>query len=160
MALDIMIFAAVSIIGVLFSALVFVFKDILHSAVALAVVFIMNSALFLLLQQPLLAIIQLFIMVGGITTFLFVGVASAQAAKFRFTRIATLAVLWAVFFVVIAYPLMGVQFQTSQQPSSFGVVGISQSLSGSSVLFYVILSLMFSVALGAVLLLKKAGARK
>jgi NADH-quinone oxidoreductase subunit J len=161
--LDIVIFAIVSALGILFSVLVFTFRDILHATVALASLFFANSLLFLLLNEPLLAIIQLFVMVGGISTFLFVGVAAAPYSKFKYTRILFMAALWIVFFAAIAYPLTGMQFsqpQPQNQGAPFGVVGIAASLSSGPVFFYLILLLMFGVALGAVLLLKRAGVKK
>ena len=159
--IDIVMFAIVSIIALFVSVLVFVFRDILHATVALAVLFLANSFFFLLLGEPLLAIIQLFIMVGGITTFLFVGVASAPYSKFKYTRGLFFTVLWAFFFVAITYPLSGMQFyQPQNAAAAFGLTSIAVSFAGTPIFFYIILSLMFGVALGAVLLLKKAGAKK
>ncbi len=81
--IDLALFLIVSVIALAFSVLVFVFKDILHAAIALSGVFLMNSLFFIVLSQPLLAVVQLFIMVGGITTFLFVGVAAAPYSRFQ-----------------------------------------------------------------------------
>lgn len=153
------LFAIVSILGVVLAALVFAFKDILHSAVALSGVFLINSLLFIALGQPLLAVIQLFIMIGGITTFIFVGVASATYSHFKYTRLVGLAILWAVFFVIIVVPLTGVQFN-GQQSNVFGSSSIGGSLGASVGLFYIMLFVMFGVSLGAILLLKKAGGDK
>lgn len=153
------LFAIVSVLGVILAALIFAFKDILHSAVALSGVFLINSLLFILLNQPLLAVIQLFIMIGGITTFIFVGVASATYSKFKYTRLAWLGILWALVFVAIIFPLTNVQFN-GQGSNVFGASGVSGSLASSVGLFYIMLFTMFGVSLGAILLLKKAGASK
>jgi NADH-quinone oxidoreductase subunit J len=153
------LFAIVSVLGVIFAALMFAFKDILHSALALSGVFLINSLLFIALNQPLLAVIQLFIMIGGITTFIFVGVASATYSHFRYTKLAWLGILSAVFFIVLVIPLLNVQFN-GQQSNVFGASNVGISLDSSVGLFYVMLFVMFGVSLGAILLLKKAGDSK
>lgn len=153
------LFAIVSVVGVVLAALMFAFKDILHSALALSGVFLVNSLLFIALSQPLLAVIQLFIMIGGITTFLFVGVASATYSQFSYTRMILLAALSAIVFLVLTVPLLSTQFN-GQQSDVFGVASIGTSLGISAGIFYLMLFLMFGVSLGAILLLKKTGANK
>ena len=158
--LDIVIFAILSTLGILFSLLVFEFRDMLHAAVSLALLFLVNSLFFLLLGQPLLAIVQLFIMVGGITTFLFVGVASAQLGKFTRSKRLWFGILWIIIFAVLLYPLNAMQFYQPQSQASFGIINITNSLENSHIFFYMILALMFAVSLGAIVLLRKAGAKK
>jgi NADH-quinone oxidoreductase subunit J len=153
------LFAIVSVLGVILAALMFAFKDILHSAMALAGVFLVNSLLFIALNQPLLAVIQLFIMIGGITTFIFVGVASATYSHFKYTKLGWLGLLWLVFFIAIAFPLTKIQFN-GQLSNIFGPSNVAISLGSSVGLFYIMLFVMFGVSLGAILLLKKTGGEK
>jgi NADH-quinone oxidoreductase subunit J len=150
------LFAAVSVAAVLSSLLVFLFKDMLHAATALAVLFFVNSLLFVMLNQPLLAIIQLFIMIGGISTFLFVGVASASLSHFRHTRMIALVVLWLTVFAAMSYPLLSGQAQF--QGSSRNVLDTGSavsSLNSSISLFYILAVLLFGIALSSIILLKK-----
>jgi NADH-quinone oxidoreductase subunit J len=157
--IDLALFLIVSVMGLVVSFLVFAVKDILHAALMLSAVFFVNSLFFFMLDQPLLAVVQLFIMIGGITTFLFVGVASVQYSKFKHTEVAGLAVLWTIVFVILVLPLNYVQI-TPFQSNLFGPDSIALSLGTSSMLFYLMLFTMFGVALGAILLLKKVGADK
>jgi NADH-quinone oxidoreductase subunit J len=153
------LFVIISAIGIILAILVFAFRDILHSALALAGVFLVNSLFFLFLDQPILAVVQLFIMVGGITTFLFVGVASAPYSKFKYTKLAYLCILWVVLLIAMIVPLGSLGISASQS-NIFDASGIANSLGTATALYYLMLLLMFGVSLGAVLLLKKAGAGK
>ncbi|MFI5412326.1 MAG: NADH-quinone oxidoreductase subunit J [Candidatus Micrarchaeales archaeon] len=153
------LFAIVSVLGMVLAALVFAFKDILHSAVALSGVFFVNSLLFLALGQPLLAVIQLFIMIGGITTFIFVGVASATYPEFRLTKLIQLCILSAVLFLIMIAPLSLMHFNQTES-NVFTGDAVTVGLSSSASIFYLILLTLFGVSLGAILLLKKVGAKK
>ncbi len=66
-------------------AFIFLSKSLLHSVISLTLAFIANSAIFLAIGQPFIAIIQLFIFVGGISTYALVGVASASFSKFLYS---------------------------------------------------------------------------
>jgi hypothetical protein len=112
-----------------------------------------------MLDQPLLAVVQLFIMIGGITTFLFIGVASSTYLKFKYTSVMGLAVLWTIVFIIFILPFNYIQI-TPYQSNVFSAGSIGEALGTSVILFYLMLLTMFGVALGAILLLKKAGVDK
>jgi len=152
--IDLIVFGVLTIAALLLSYMLFMLRDVLHAALALASLFFFNSLFFLLMDQPLLAVIQLFIMVGGIATFLFVGVGSIAYSKFRHARKNVLFVIWAALFTVLAASLSGVGFIT-EAPATFGAGNISSSLQSSAALFYVMALAMFGISLGAILLLKK-----
>ena len=149
-------FVASAVLALASALLVFVFRDILHTVLALTALFMFNSALFLLLGQPLLAVVQLFILVGGISTFLFVGVASAELMEFKFNRLVALVLLWAFVFAVIAYPLYGKGYSLQETSNNiFGASDIASSLLQYNAVFYVMLVTLFAVSLGAVVALKR-----
>jgi NADH-quinone oxidoreductase subunit J len=154
----IVIFFIASFLALLSSVLVFFLKDMLYAVLALTMLFIFNSLLFLVLQQPLLAVIQIFIMVGGVSTFLFVGVASAELMQFRFTKLAGLLLLWVVVFAAIAYPMYskGVRI-SSTSINTFGTQEIAASLGQYYALYYVMMLLLFTVSIGAIVALKRMG---
>lgn len=151
------IFVLSAAVGLVLSAMVFIFKDILHAALALAGIFAINSLIFITLNQPLLAVVQLFIMVGGIATFIFVGVATAQYPEFKYTKLAWLGVAWILLFVAMAFPLGTSWYSTGQLMNEFGASDIASSISTNAGFYYIMLLLMFGVALGGILLLKKIG---
>lgn len=160
--IDLIVFAILTISILLLSILVFALKDVLHAAVALASLFLFNSLFFLLINQPLLAVVQLFIMVGGIATFLFVGVGSAAYSRFLHTRKFVLVVIWAALFAVLASALNGVSFTSTLPQTTFWADSIASSLQSSAALFYIMALAMFGVSLSAIILLKKTkrGAKK
>ena len=104
---EILLLAIVAIIAVLeLAAIAFIFisKSLLHSVISLTLAFVANSALFLAMQQPFLAIIQLFIFVGGISTYAIVGVASASFSKFPHTNRLAFIAVFIILLAVISYP--------------------------------------------------------
>ncbi|MDE1869168.1 MAG: hypothetical protein KGH60_04370 [Candidatus Micrarchaeota archaeon] len=153
------IFFALAAIEIILIALIFVFKDVLHSVLALSMAFFFNSVLFLALGQPLLALIQLFIMVGGVSTYVFVGVASISFSNFRHTRFAALAGLSVAAFLILSYKMLSVQLPEAQA-NVFAINSIGPAISSNVALFYVILFMVFSVSLGSILLLKRIGVKR
>ena len=149
--LTFMVLASADILSLL---LIFVFKDILHSVLALSVSFFVNSLIFLLLSQPLLALIQLFIMVGGISTYLFVGVASAPLSHFKHTSHAVLAIVSVVFFAACFYNAAGMQLPAPQNNALSGEA-IATYLASSMGQLYMVALVLFGAALGSIALLKK-----
>lgn len=143
------------------SALVFVFKDVLHIAVLLSTVFLINSILFLILQQPLLAVIQLFIMIGGVSTYLFVGVASASYSDFKYTNYLSLIGLSIVIFSAITYGAYSTgaitQASTANSINIYSTNSIASSFNSNYTLisFYIIGIMLFSIAITAILLLNR-----
>jgi NADH-quinone oxidoreductase subunit J len=157
--IDLVIFALISIAVLAAPVLLFLFKDILHAVLALSALFFFNSLVFLLLGQPLLAVIQLFVMVGGVSTFLFVGAASGAYPNFKYNKLAVFVIIGIILFAVVVYPLNSVQF-TGTGANQFNSQDIAFQLEASSPIFYLMALVMFSVCFGSVLLLKKIGAIK
>ena len=84
----------VSVIAAFCSALlVFRAREMAHAMVGFLMVTVAGAALLALLGLPLLALLQLFIMVGGVSVYLFVGVSSENLSRFRHTSLPVLVVL-------------------------------------------------------------------
>ena len=147
-----LIVIGIAVLEIAAAVAIFSLKDVMHSALFLALLFLVNSAAFLALEQPILAIIQLFIMVGGVATYLFVGVASEYPSKTRHTNIAALAIVSLLVFLSVWYPVSGYFSGTNVTSLSFS--SISSELSSGYQLLYLIVALLFGVALGSILLLK------
>jgi NADH:ubiquinone oxidoreductase subunit 6 (subunit J) len=135
--------------------LIFIFKDMLHSVLALSMAFFFNSLLFLVLGQPLLALIQLLVMVGGISIYLFVGVASAGFSRFKHTNYILLAVISILLFGACFYGAVGMQFPVQQQ-NALSSDAVASYLTSSISQLYVIAFVLFGVAIGSIAFLKKA----
>ncbi len=153
MLFEFLIMAMLELVSI---AAIFVLKDFLHIGIMLAGVFLLNSLMFLILGQPLLAIIQLFILIGGITTYIVIGVASTSYSEFTHTNVAKLAVASIILFAVIAYPMHALQFSQGH-PNAFSGSGISDSISLYLPLFYILAIMIFAAAFGSIILFKRIG---
>ncbi|MEM0150099.1 MAG: hypothetical protein QXW10_04340 [Candidatus Micrarchaeaceae archaeon] len=154
------IFFTVAVFEVASVVAVFKLKDILHAAIALASVFFANSLLFLFMGQDLLAILQLFIMIGGVSTYIFVGVASGSFSHFKHTSYIGLAVISIILALVLVYPLLSTGFSVGASSGALTQSEISANLSSSIQYVYLIAIFIFAVSIGAVVVMKKAGRKK
>lgn len=146
---------AIAVVEIAAAFCIFMLRDVMHSALALATLFLFNSAAFLALGQPILAVIQLFIMVGGVATYLFVGVASEHPNEKRHTNMAVFGILSVLIFIAVGYPAIGYFSGSSGVSLSFSTMA-SEFASGYQLL-YILVVLLFGVALGSILLLKNLG---
>jgi len=142
------------------ASLIFILKDVLHVALALSAVFFVNSLIFLVIGQPLLALIQLFIMVGGVSVYLFVGVAAAGYSHFKYTNYWVLAIVAIAIFSALLYGvyLHGLSGPAAgQPPSAYTTAQVAVSLSSKYTLIaiYSIALMLFLVALSAIPLLNR-----
>lgn len=149
------IFAALEITAIL---LIFIFKSLLHSVLALATVFFANSLLFLILDQPLLALLQLFIMVGGVSTYIFVGVASGSYSHFKHTSYKALVALSVLSFILLFYKTTTMSF--APQQNLLSQESIASMLTSNIGILYIVTFMLFGVGFGSIILLKKISGRK
>jgi NADH:ubiquinone oxidoreductase subunit 6 (subunit J) len=152
------IFGIIAVVEIASATGIFLFRDVMHSALALAIMFLVNSAAFMALGEPLLAIIQLFILVGGVATYLFVGVASDHQSERRHTNFAAFSILSILVFAFVAYPYIG--YFTGSPSAQLTASSISAEFSSGYQLLYVLVILLFGSALGSILLLKSAGEKR
>jgi len=153
------LFIIVALLEIISASLVFYFKDILHTVLALSALFVMNSGMFLILDQPLLALLQLFIMVGGVSTYIFVGVASSGLSKFRSTNYLLLIAFSAVIVVLFSVKTIQINTIIGQQNLVTGQT-IAQALSSNIAMIYLIALMVFGTGLGSIVLIKKLGEKK
>lgn len=160
------IIISIMALEIIAALMVFVFKDIMHSALALSVLFFGNSLAFLFLSQPVLAIIQLLVMIGGISTYIFIGVSSVPYSNFKHTRYVALAALSALLFLAISFPLFTqpvskLFYNSSVSPILADYVIAPPNYIEINIPFFYLLSvLLFGVALAAIILIKRIGGDK
>jgi len=152
-----LLFAAVATLEIISAMLVFTFRNVLHSVLALSMTFLFNSILFLAMQQTLLALIQLFIMVGGVSTYIFVGVSSSGLSKFRHTSLLALGILAPLLIVAYATNLVYVIQGTSTQENQVTGLMIKSALGANIGILYVIAFVLFATGLSSIILLKSMG---
>ena len=159
-----MVYFIVLILGLLAlasSISVLLFRNILHIAAAISVLFVLNSLLFLALNQPTLAVIQLLIMVGGVSTYLFVGVAAIGYSKFKYTNWPAIIISAVAIFGILFYGAYNsgslTALASAATPHAYAANSISQSFSsGSSISsLYGVIVMLFGVGIGAIKLLNR-----
>jgi len=131
-------------------------KHILHSIIFLSFIFLLNSIIFAMLNQPLLAVVQLFIMIGGISVFMFVGVAT-EGRNHALNNLYLFSVLWLILFLLMLltlYPTSLTLNQTQAQPGLSSEL-IAYSISTQAYSFYLMFIVVFLVAVGASVILGK-----
>ena len=135
------------------AVLMFLQRRLLNAVVCLAASAVGSSLLFLYMGQTLAALLQLFVFVGGLSTYLVVAVASEEKragmlGKARFL-IAAVAV-----GAGLALVLKGIDF--GQQQAANGFVGSAEiAFGGQYALLYAASFLVFAAAAGSVLVLRR-----
>jgi NADH-quinone oxidoreductase subunit J len=149
------LFVIVALLELISATLIFVFKDVLHTILAFAFIFIFNSAIFLMLGEPLLAILQLFIMVGGVSTYAFVGIASGTNPKFKSNNY---LVLVAIFLIIaVSFSIIIMRLSPVGNDNILSISNISSSISSNIGLFYLITLMLFGVGFGSIIIFRRLG---
>ena len=147
------VFALVAFLELAAAVSVYLLKSVMHATIALAMVFLFNSLMFLVLGQPLLAVIQAFVVIGGIATYLIVGTATAQRVGFKHVRVSVFVAMLLLFTTVLNYSIYGTNF-SSLPKNSCSATGIEAMLSSIGLL-YIIVLMLFGVSIGSIVLFKR-----
>ena len=153
------LFITVALLEIFAAVFIFVFKDILHVVLSVSALFAFNSAMFFILSQPLLALLQLFIMVGGISTYIFVGVSSPGYSKFRSTNYLVFGIVYMLFLFVFTVKIAQVSPLSLQQNVLSGSI-IANSITANYGVLYLLAVMLFGTGFGSILLMKKLGGDK
>ncbi|MDE1855002.1 MAG: NADH-quinone oxidoreductase subunit J [Candidatus Micrarchaeota archaeon] len=151
MTLDLLA-ALLASLTVLAGLALFLQKKLLHSVVFLALAAVGSSLIFLYLGQVLVALLQLFIFVGGLSTYLIVAVATEEkqvkmrnAAAFVIISAITSVGLFAAVSNTTVPGLAGNDFSTVAQGA----------ISNYYAFIFAAVFLLFAAALGSVIIIKK-----
>ena len=148
-------FAAVSIAAAIFAIGILVLREMVHVVFSLIMLLAMISLFFLFLGQPLLSIIQLFIMVGGVATYFMIGSASAATHQFKHTNLITFIAVAIALFAALAYPAIRSGVQNYTGYSTF----TGSNFTYNQPLFFLIVIALFGISISALLLFRKVGVR-
>ncbi len=148
-------FVVLSAILIFFALMIFKSKRLLHAVLALTGVFFMSSVVLLLLGQPLAALLQLVILVGGMSTYLIVAVASDYGEEKKMH-----GWIFALVFTLLFAALMPMAlFFSSGYYLSSGsgnfISAAANDLDSYPYLFFVIALLVAASSIGSVLLIRK-----
>ncbi len=149
-----------SIISILFvisgiaSALaIYLSENVFKSAIALAATFTIVSLALLLLNQPVVAVLQLLIIVGGLSTYLVVAVASESKKYMWPTDLRIFAVTSIMVFVASMYIILPtISSMNISNPNIYSE--FLQTLQTYAVTIYFAVVLMFAAAIGSMIVIK------
>jgi len=149
---DIVFFVS-AIIAVCAALFIFKAREMAHAMVGFLMLSIAAAMVLALLNLPLLALLQLFIMVGGVSTYLFVGVSSENLSKFKHTSFPILVALSVALATVPIYKVISL-YSLELQVNTLTPSLISASIGNSLPLFYMLALLLFGVGIGSILMMK------
>lgn len=152
--LDLYAFYVVSAITVASSILVFVEKRLVYAVAALATAFIGSALLFFLLGQTIIALLQLIVFVGGLSTYLIVAVSTEEkGAKLIFLPafLATAAITAAA----LGYLLLGYISPVDTNAGANFLDAAAIAMQNSYALFYIMATLLAAVAISGVIIINK-----
>ncbi|MGC8662170.1 MAG: hypothetical protein ACP5RT_00055 [Candidatus Micrarchaeia archaeon] len=132
---------------------IFASKSIFHAAIALAFTFFGSAMALLFASQSILALLQLFVLVGGFSTYLIIAFSQENKEKRSVNMVyfSVLAIVIAVSFALMFMPIGGSTTHTSN-----GFLASFESLEENTpYLLYVIAFIPFAGAIGSILLVKK-----
>lgn len=151
MALDFLTIL-LAIIAVAPGVALFLQKKLIHSVVFLAIAAAASTLIFLYLDQVLVALLQLLVFVGGLSTYLIVAIAAeekqvklASRVRFLLATVMIAAVLSALLLSLPAGVAAGNDFSSVAQAS----------FSDYFALLLIAVLLIFASAVGSVLVIKK-----
>ena len=154
MSLYVYAVAAVSVFMVISSAYVFATKKIMHAVLALTGAFTGSALFFMLMGQELVALLQLFLLVGGLSTYLIVAISTEEvrvSVKNFTSLVVTAVILYGAMAILLPRFLQG-----SLQSNNFSYVA-GQAFESQYAILYFIVALLFAATLGSILMLRRHG---
>ncbi len=152
---DLALFVLLVSIGVGCAIALFIQKSLFKAAIALAIVFVVVAGFILLTGQFMIALFQLLILVGGLSTYLIVAVASEREASFKHINLKIFIPVFVLMAAVLIYAVFATT-ATTTAPTMPGILDeISNSIQNNFALMAAIVFLMFALAIGSIMLIKK-----
>jgi len=131
---------------------VFLSRRLLHSVLALTAAFAGSAMVFLYMGQDLVALLQLFVFVGGLSTYLVVAVAGEEA-KHSLSSLRFVPVL-VVLAMALSTIFLGSGVSASSSGNSFTAAAGSAFIAYYPILFALAL-LLFSTVMGSIMIMKR-----
>ena len=149
---DVLSFAFMALLAILASVMLFLEEKLIRAAVALTLVFFSSSLVFVIIGQTFIALVQLLVFVGGLSTYLTVAVATEKKGA----RLNDLPIFAALSTVVSLGLLSMAPYLPSSQPGpGLFVASAIAAFSGEYAYLYLIVVLLFTATIGSVLVIRK-----
>lgn len=153
--LELFSFIFLALVGFASAIVLLLQRNLFKAAIALAIVFVAVAGFIAVAGQTIIALFQLLILVGGLSTYLIVAVASEKESSFRHVDMRVVTIVFVLFGALIFYSVAA-----NSHPASLGNAGIladiTAAMKGYFAFMAAIAFLMFAIAIGSVLLIKRA----
>ncbi|MDE1850803.1 MAG: hypothetical protein KGH54_03355 [Candidatus Micrarchaeota archaeon] len=153
--LELALFVLLTVVGILASVSVLGQRSLFKSSIALAILFAVVAGYILMLGQTLIALFQLLVLVGGLSTYLVVAVAAEGQIGFRHVSPRLFSVVFVVLAGIMMYAVAinsNAQFSALPSMSDEIVLAIGSGFG----MIAAIVFLMFAAGIGSVMLIKRA----
>ncbi|MDE1869608.1 MAG: hypothetical protein KGH71_01315 [Candidatus Micrarchaeota archaeon] len=152
--LELLLFVFLAAVGIVSGVVLLAQKSLFKSAISLAILFVAVGGFILLTNQTLITLFQLFILVGGLSTYLIVAVASERESAFRHVDMRVFAVVFVLFGALMVYAIA-----INAGPAAPTTPGIMAEVSSAIGSYYglmgAVVFLMFAIGIGSIMLIKK-----
>jgi len=155
LGIEVLTFVLIAIFTLGSAFFVYLSKSIMRSAIALAITFFGGSLAILFTGESILALMQLLIFVGGLSTY-FIITLSLEREKSRNANL----IYFSILAIVIASSLI-IMFMQSSEPANAQIIqnGFLTSFTNSEentyYLLYIIAFLPFAGAIGSIILIRR-----
>ncbi len=151
--IEVISFAIVSFIILLSSIMIFYQKSIMRAVVLLTISFGSSSLIFFILNQNFIALLQLFIFVGGMSTYLIVAV-SSEYKKIKEIDFVKICIVAAVIFSAVFLSIVGVTSNNAVQSTNMSSY-FAYTFENYFPLIYATIVMLFLTSMGSVLIIRK-----
>ena len=153
--ISIIIFYMVFALAALSAICIFLLKKLSYAVIALSLVFLGSSFVFLLINQDAIALLQLLVLVGGLSTYLIVAVSTEehQLALFKPGYFVIALISLFLSFSILFNPSFAPQISTEQALDFAASAGAA--IASGYALLYIAVAMLFVVVVGAVVVLKE-----
>ena len=146
------VFIAIALLTIAGGLAVFLSRSLLHSVLALTATFFSSALVFAYLGQNFIALLQLFVFVGGLSTYLVVAVAGEESrhsfspARFILVLVVASLGLSAIFLSSRLY--------TAPNGNSF-IAAAGPALAAYYPMLFALALLLFSTVIGSIIIMKR-----
>jgi len=154
--LELLVLLAVIVIMLASAILIFMAKRLMRAVICLAMVALGASALFLYLGQELVALLQLFVFVGCLATYLMVAVASEEKQA---KRTGILRFIFVIVVVFIAVSLSIKEIAGGQQTGNDFASEARAVFESQYAFLYAAVFMLFASAIGSVVVIRRFSGR-
>ncbi len=148
------------ILVVLFSLGIFISRRLLRSVILLALAAVGSAALLAIIGEELIAILQMLVFVGGISTYMIVSFGSEpelkrQSAKSEAARLIAFLASFVLLSALLVYSFAGATYGSASQQQADLLAYVASAFDKYYLFMYLLLLMLFAVVISSILAVKR-----